>query len=67
MSSLSDPPSPSGLVTTTGRIFFGVASLGARILTQVVAPMSAQNSVADTREMRAALLHHPQNRSSLAR
>jgi hypothetical protein len=67
MSSGTVPPSPSGLVTTTGRVFLGVASVGARIFTQVVAPITAQKSVADTREMRAALLHRPQNRSSSAR
>jgi len=37
------------------------------MLTHVVAPITAQKSVADTREMRAALLHRPQNRSSSAR
>jgi hypothetical protein len=67
MSSGTVPPSPSGLVTTTGRALFGPASVGARILTHVVAPITAQKSVADTREMRAALLHRPQNRSSSAR
>jgi hypothetical protein len=67
MSSGTGPPSLSVLLTTTGGIFFGAASVGARILTQVVAPITAQKSVADKREMRAALLHRPQNRSSSAR
>ena len=56
-----------GLETTTGGTLFGPASLGARILTQVVAPMTAQNSVALTRDTRATLAQRSQNRSSSAR
>jgi hypothetical protein len=67
MSGLTGPPSSPGLLTTTGGIFLVGVSLGARILTQVVAPITAQKSVAHTREMRAALLHRSQNRSSSAR
>jgi hypothetical protein len=59
--------SSPGLVTITGGILLVPASLGARRLTHVVAPITAQKSVADAREMRAALLHRSQNRSSLAR
>jgi len=56
-----------GFLTTTGGIFLVTASLGARILTHVVAPITAQNRVADTRETRATLAQRSQNRSSLAR
>ncbi|PYO10788.1 MAG: hypothetical protein DMD30_01890, partial [Gemmatimonadetes bacterium] len=67
MSGLTDPTSPSGRVTTTGGILFAVASVGARKLTQAVAPITRQNSVAATRALRATLLQCSQNRSSSAR
>jgi hypothetical protein len=67
MSGRIGPPSSPGLETTTGGIFLVPASPGARILTQVVAPITAQKSVADARETRATLLHRSQNRSSSAR
>jgi len=46
--------------------FLGPASFGVRILTQVVAPITAQKSVAHTRETRATLVHRSLNRSSSA-
>src|SRR4030088_1763142 len=59
MSSLTGAP-PPGPPTTTGGTFLGPASLGARILTQVVAPITAQKSDAHTRETRATLAHRSQ-------
>jgi hypothetical protein len=67
ISSGTAPVTASRPVTTTGGARLGSASLGARILTQVVAPITAQKSVALTRDMRAALLHRAQNRSSSVR
>src|SRR5258706_2657624 len=64
MSSLTGA-SPPGPPTTTGA-FLGRASLGVRMLTQVVAPITAQKSVAHTRETRATLAHRSLNRSSSA-
>ena len=67
MSGLTATSSPPGRDTTAGGILLGPASLGARTLTHVVAPTTAQNSVALTRETRAILAHRSQNRSSSAR
>jgi hypothetical protein len=66
MSSGKDAESPRPL-TTTGGARLGSALLGSRMLTHVVAPITAQKSVADNRRMRAALLHRAQKRSSSAR
>jgi len=67
MSGLTATPISPGRDTTAGGILLGPASLGPRTLTQVVAPITAQNSVAHTRDTRATLAHRPQNRSSSAR
>ncbi len=67
MSGLSGAAFSPGRDTTTGGILLVPASLGARRLTHVVTPITAQKSVAHAREMRAALLHRSQNRSSSAR
>jgi hypothetical protein len=67
MSGLTGVPSSPGLETTAGGNFLGPASFGARILTQVVAPIAAQISVADARDTRATIPHRAQNRSSSAR
>jgi hypothetical protein len=55
-----------GLVTITGGSLLVPASFGARRLTHVETAITAQNSVADAREMRATLPHCSQNRSSSA-
>jgi hypothetical protein len=46
----------SASLTTTGGILLVGASPGARTLTHIVAPITAQNSVAQMREIRATLL-----------
>jgi hypothetical protein len=67
MSARIGAPGSGGCETITGGALLGPASLGARMLTQVVAPITAQNSVAHTRDTRAMLAHQSQNRSSSAR